>query len=59
MLDCAVSPQLEILPPGRLPDLPSSQIILYRARHAVAPPVEALAAMLRTAFQLPLGAQAA
>ena len=50
MLDCAVGPHLEIIGPGRLPDLPQSQINLYRARHAVAPPVDALAAMLRAAF---------
>ena len=59
MLDCAVGPHLEAIAPGRLPDLPESQINLYRGPRAVGPPVEALAAMLRAAFAGQQAVQAA
>jgi DNA-binding transcriptional LysR family regulator len=36
---------------GTLPDLPSSQIVLYRGRQAIGAPVEALAEMLRSAYR--------
>ena len=59
MLDCAVGPHLEMIAPGRLPDLPASQIYLYRGATAIGPPVEALAGMLRTAFGGQQASQAA
>jgi len=50
MLDCAVAAHFEVIPPGKLPELPSSHINMYRGRSAVGPPVDALAGMLRSAY---------
>lgn len=50
MLDCAVSPRLERIAPGALPDLPSTRINLYRARAAKGALVDAMEGMLRDAY---------
>ncbi len=51
MLKVAVSPYLRpVQHGGALPDLPSSQIVLYRGRQAMGVVVDALADMLRTAY---------
>ncbi|GMG83884.1 LysR family transcriptional regulator [Paralimibaculum aggregatum] len=51
MLKVATSPHLEpIQHGGVLPDLPSSKIVLYRARKAQGAPVDGLAEMLRQAY---------
>jgi len=50
MLDCAVSPHLERIPPSALPELPSTRINMYRARGAKGALVEALQAMLRDSY---------
>ncbi len=59
MLQVAVSPHLEqIAHGGALPELPSSRILLYRARRALGAPVDALAEMLRLAYSGRLSAAA-
>ncbi len=51
MLKVAVSRYLEpVAHHGALPELPSSQICLYRARKALGAPVDGLAQMLRDAY---------
>ena len=50
MLDCAVSPYLERVAPGALPDLPSTRINLYRAPAAKGALADALEAMLQDAY---------
>jgi DNA-binding transcriptional LysR family regulator len=50
MLDCAVSPHLERVAPGALPELPSTCINLYRAHGAKGPLADALAEMLHSAY---------
>jgi len=51
MLESAGSPHLEPIPHGgQLPELPSSQINMYRSRQAIGPPVDALAEMIRHAY---------
>jgi len=51
MLEGAVSPYLEpVVHQGALPDLPSSQINMYRARKAIGRPLDSLEDMIRTAF---------
>ncbi|MEO0620666.1 MAG: LysR family transcriptional regulator [Pseudomonadota bacterium] len=51
MLEVAKTPYMEPIPHnGHLPELPSSQIVMYRGRQAIGVPVDALAAMLRNAY---------
>jgi DNA-binding transcriptional LysR family regulator len=50
MLDCAVSPHLERIAPGALPDLPSTRINMYRAPGATGALVDTLEEMLRDAY---------
>jgi DNA-binding transcriptional LysR family regulator len=50
MLDCAVSPYLERIAHGALPDLPSTRINLYRAPAAKGALVDALEEMLHDAY---------
>lgn len=51
MLKVAVSPYLEpIAHGGTLPELPSSQIVLYRGRQALGAPVDSLAELLRQSY---------
>ncbi|MGF1445678.1 MAG: LysR family transcriptional regulator [Pikeienuella sp.] len=60
MLKVAISPYLKpVLHGGALPELPSSQIILYRARKALGAPVDGLAEMLRLAYSGRLSVAAA
>ncbi|HSF94857.1 MAG TPA: LysR family transcriptional regulator [Thermohalobaculum sp.] len=47
MLDCAVSPHLERVAAGALPELPSTRINIYRALAAKGALVDALQAMLK------------
>ncbi|MEM9145714.1 MAG: LysR family transcriptional regulator [Pseudomonadota bacterium] len=51
MLKVARTPYMEpISHSGHLPELPTSHIVLYRARQAIGVPVDALAVMLRAAY---------
>jgi DNA-binding transcriptional LysR family regulator len=50
MLDCAVSPHLERIAPGGLPDLPSTRINIYRAPGAKGALIDALEDLVRDAY---------
>jgi len=50
MLDCAVSPRLERIAPGALPELPSTRINMYRAAGTKGPLIDALEQLVRDAY---------
>lgn len=50
MVDCAVSPHLERVPAGGLPEMPSTRINMYRSPAAKGALVDALEEMVREAY---------